>query len=372
MALTPTEEEPQTGWWVYHITASRPPHPRPAGRRDRHSAGLCAPARLPRLVGRTTASTRPRPHHRRPSRRGRFRKVVIFGAGGPLAAAAAPLLRRRTRSASPTYSRSPTSSPPTNHSRPARRCRSCSTHPRSAGRGHHRLRPGPSRLCRDGCRRQLHRQPPPSRRGLPRQLPRRYNVMRAAVAKASAASCIPARTSPAPATTSATTGLRHQRRRTPAPRPLALRPFQVPRSRGRPHLCRGPRPGGPGAVLRRLHEPCPPPPAVGWGWWADDLLERRRPRRAPSARSAVPAPPARGLQHDHRPAHRKFPNEKAKRLLGGSPATPSTTSGASAPSTALTALGKRTMPARTFRDILARACRRGRTVRATRALGLSY
>ena len=91
VALTPTEEEPQTGWWVYHITA--------AGPRTRVPLEGATDTRLgyaPQHAFRAwwtddwqhPPADAPRPAV--PSRP--IRKVVVFGAGGPLAAAAAPLL----------------------------------------------------------------------------------------------------------------------------------------------------------------------------------------------------------------------------------------------------------------------------------------
>ena len=91
VAFTPGEDEPATGWWVYHITA----------------AGPCT--RVP-LVAAGEASLGYAPQHdfrawwpsdwqqppaapalpAVPSRP--IRKVVVFGAGGPLASATAPLL----------------------------------------------------------------------------------------------------------------------------------------------------------------------------------------------------------------------------------------------------------------------------------------
>ena len=81
-----------TGWWVYHITGGRTARAGPAGSSGRGAVGICAAARLPGLVAGRLGST-----HRRhpalpavPSRP--IRKVVVFGAGGPLASATAPLL----------------------------------------------------------------------------------------------------------------------------------------------------------------------------------------------------------------------------------------------------------------------------------------
>ena len=140
VAFTPSEEEPATGWWVYHIPAAGPRTRVPLGAADETRLGYApqhdfrawwpadwqhppAAPELPAVLSRP------------------IRKVVVFGAGGPLAAAAAPLLAEThtVRLTDP--------APAGGHHRgqqatiaggaaadPARPTA------RSAGRGHHRLR----------------------------------------------------------------------------------------------------------------------------------------------------------------------------------------------------------------------------------------
>ena len=116
----------RTGWWVYHITA--------AGPRTRVPLEGATDTRLgyaPRHAFRAwwtddwqhpPATPQPPAVPSRP-----IRKVVVFGAGGPLAAGrSARCSRKHTRSASRTCSRWPTSSRPTSHNRRARRYRSFS------------------------------------------------------------------------------------------------------------------------------------------------------------------------------------------------------------------------------------------------------
>ena len=91
VAFVPGDEEPPTGWWVYHITAAGPrarvplvaAGEAPLGYTPRHDFRTWWPEdwqHPPAAPKLPAVPSRP------------IRKVVVFGAGGPLASATAPLL----------------------------------------------------------------------------------------------------------------------------------------------------------------------------------------------------------------------------------------------------------------------------------------
>ena len=91
VAFVPGDEEPPTGWWVYHVTAAGPraraplvaAGEAPLGYAPRHDFRTWWPEdwqHPPAAPALPAVPSRP------------IRKVVVFGAGGPLAAATAPLL----------------------------------------------------------------------------------------------------------------------------------------------------------------------------------------------------------------------------------------------------------------------------------------
>ncbi len=91
VAFAPGEEEPATGWWVYHIPAAGPRTRIPLVAASEAPLGYAPQhdflAQWPESWQHPPAAPALPAVRSRP-----IRKVVVFGAGGPLAAATAPLL----------------------------------------------------------------------------------------------------------------------------------------------------------------------------------------------------------------------------------------------------------------------------------------